>query len=75
MLKLPWFSRNKLLMAFEYGLLFADVAKQQGVPITPELVKKAEIMIENEFRNQTETHIAGNIVPNLLSVFELDTSE
>lgn len=67
--------RAKLLLAFEYGLLLYDVAKQQGVELTPELVTRAEKMIENEFATQDASFLAGNIVPNLLTVFELDITK
>lgn len=75
MFKLPLFSRAKLLLAFEYGVILADCAKQNKVEMTPELIKKAEIMIENEFRIQTASKLATNTVPNLLTVFELDISQ
>jgi len=66
--------RAKLLLAFEYGIVLADVAKKQKVKMTPELVARAEVMIKNEFSIQTASHLAGNIVPNILTVFELDTT-
>lgn len=69
------FGRSKLLLAFEYGILIADVAKSQGLELTPEIVKKAEIMLEGEARTQTAEHMSVNIVPNLLSAFELDLSK
>lgn len=79
--KFPWFikrhaySKEKILLAFEYGLTIARVAQEQKIEMTPELVERAEKMIEGEFLNQTETHIAGNMVPNILSVFELDITK
>jgi NOL1/NOP2/fmu family ribosome biogenesis protein len=81
MSKFPWiikrnaYSKEKILLAFEYGLAIANVAKEHNIEVTPELVKKAEAMIEGEFLNQSETHLAGNMVPNILSVFELDISK
>lgn len=75
MFRLPFFGRQKLLLAFEYGLLIAETARQNNVEINPELIKKAEIMLEGEARSQTATHMATQIVPNLLSVFELDTTK
>lgn len=74
---LLFFGRKKLLLAFEYGLLFADVAKKQGVELTPELVMKAEMMLENEFSKQTATYLAmpNNMVPNLMAPFELDPTK
>lgn len=69
------YSKEKVLLAFEYGLTIANVAHDNNVEITPELVKKAETMIEGEFLTQTETHLAVNMIPNILSVFELDITK
>lgn len=75
MLKLPFFGRDKLILAFEYGLILAEVAKKQNVELTPEIVIRAEKMLENEFKNQRATFLATNIVPNLMTVFELDVTK
>lgn len=69
------YSNEELCLAFEYGLTIAITAHEMKVELTPELVKKAEIMLEGEFTAQSETHLAGNMVPNILSVFELDTTK
>ncbi len=71
MFGLPFFSKNKLKLAFEYGLILAEVAKEQGVEVTPEMSKRAEVMIENEFKKDEMT-IALEMTPNILSVFETD---
>ncbi len=76
MFKLPFiFGRKKLLLAFEYGVVIADVARKMKVRMTPELIKKAEIMLEGEFTSQSATHLATNMTPNILSAFELDISK
>lgn len=75
MWKLPFFGKSKLLLAFEYGVILTQVAKEQGVDVTPEFVKKAEIMIENEFKMKTPTKLAVEMEPNILSIFELDLSK
>lgn len=75
MIKLPFFGKKKLLLAFEYGVILADVAKQKGVEITPELMERAEIVIENEFKIQTPTRLSVDIVQNLLAIFETDLSK
>lgn len=75
MLKLPLFGKKKLLLAFEYGVILADVAKQKGIEVTPELMKRAEIVIENEFRVQTPTTLSVQMVQNLLAIFETDLSK
>lgn len=75
MLRLPLFGRKKLLLAFEYGVIMAETAVAQKVPLTPQLIEKAERMIEGEFRIQTPTRLAVDIVPNVLTAFELDLSQ
>lgn len=69
------FGKQKLLLAFEYGLTIARTAHDMNRELTPELVEKAEEMILNEARTQTATHMATNMVPNILSVFELDITK
>jgi hypothetical protein len=75
MLGLPIFGRKKLLLAFEYGIAIANVAHENNVELTPQIVKNAEIMIENEARTQSDTHFATLMVPNILSAFELDITK
>lgn len=69
------YSIEKVRLAFEYGLTIAETARQMNVELTPELVQRAEVMIEGEFSTQSESHLAGNMVPNIMSAFELDTSK
>lgn len=75
MFKLPIFGKKKLLLAFEYGVVLSEVAKAQGVELTPEMVARAEVMVENEFRIQKDTHLAVQMTQNILTVFELDMSK
>lgn len=75
MLKLPIFGKKKLLLAFEYGLILAKTAQEHKIELNADHVKRAEIMIEGEFRNQTVEHNAVNMIPNLLTVFEFDLSQ
>lgn len=75
MFRLPFFGRKKLFLAFEYGLTIAQTAHEMKVEMTPEIVERAERMIEGEFSTQTPTRLAVDIVPNILSVFELDLSK
>lgn len=69
------FGKKKIILAFEYGLVLAEVAQKQGVELTPEIVERAERMIENEFQNGTATRLSVDMIPNILSVFELDLSK
>lgn len=75
MLRLPFFGREKLKLAFEYGMILAKSAQEMKHEITPELMEKAEIMLLGEFQSQTATQLAIDMAPNILSTFELDLSE
>lgn len=71
--KLPFFfGRKKLFLSFEYGVVLSQVAQNQGVELTPEIIEKAERMIENEFKHGNPTRLAVDIIPNILSIFEID---
>lgn len=69
-----YFGRKKLFLAFEYGVVLAEVAQKQGVELTPEIVERAERMIEGEFKKDP-TRLSVDIIPNILSVFELDITK
>ncbi len=69
------YSTTKLLLAFEYGIVISQVAKDRGIEMTREIVEKAEVMLENEARTQTTSRMATQMMPNILSVFELDLSK
>lgn len=66
---------QRAILAFEYGVVLARTAIEQGIELTPELVKKAEVMIEGEFSTKTIDNLAGQMLPNIMSVFELDTTK
>lgn len=75
MFKLPIFGRKKLLLAFEYGMVLAKSAYEMKHEITTELMEKAEIMVEGEFRSQNAEQLAVDMAQNILSAFELDLSQ
>ena len=64
------FNKQKLLLSFEYGLILSEVAKQKKIELTSELVKKVEIMIENEFKKKSPTKLSTEMEVNILAVFE-----
>lgn len=72
---LPLFGKKKLLLSFEYGVILAQTALENKAELTPELIEKAEEMILGEFSKGDATRIAVDMVPNILSVFELDLSK
>lgn len=69
------FDREKTVLAFEYGLVLSEVAKEKNIEVTPELVAKAEAMLISEFESQNSVNLAINMIPNIMSVFELDLSK
>lgn len=73
--KWPIFGRQKLVLAFEYGTVLAHTAYINNVELTPELIEKAEAMILNEFTNGDPTRVAVDMIPNIMSIFELDLSK
>ena len=70
MFSLPIYSDRKLLTAFEYGVVLATVALERKVPLTPELVKKMEDIILEEFRSKDWKTLNTEMIPNILASFE-----
>ena len=70
MFKIPLFGKKKLLLAFEYGVVLSQVAKEQGIEVTPELVERCEKVISKEFTEKNGVRIALDMVPNLLASIE-----
>lgn len=72
---LKFFGKKKLMLAFEYGLILSETAKNSNVILTPEIVKRAEEMLVNEFSNNNLQTLAVDMQPNILSIFETDTDK
>lgn len=70
MIKLPFFGKKKLLLAFEWGVILADVAREQNTKLTPEIMERAEKIIINEFKSKSPSQLAGHMEVILLSIFE-----
>ena len=65
--KIPKHSDQKLLLAFEYGVILKDVAKDK---LDGEMVKRAENIILSEFSKKSPTKLATEMIPNLLASIE-----
>ncbi len=70
MIKIPIYLNKKLLLAFEYGVILGQTAKERGIELTPEMVKKMEEIITNEFSRKSTSKVALEMEPNILAVFE-----
>lgn len=68
------FGKKKLLVAFEYGVILSEVAKEKGIVLTPEIVGKAEVIILDVFRRNNTQNVAVEMIPTILSIFEPDIS-
>ena len=70
MLNIPLYGKQKLLLAFEYGIVLARVIKDQEQELTPEIVKRCEEIILKEFTAKSGDRVALDMVPNLLASIE-----
>ena len=70
MINLPIYSDKKLITAFEYGVVIADVAKEQGIKLTPEIIARMEKIIKNEFRKKDWKRVNLDMIVNILASFE-----
>lgn len=74
-LRSRFFGKKKILLSFEYGVVLSQVAAEQGIELTPEMIERAEDMIIGEFGSQSPTRLSVEMIPNIMSVFELDLSK
>jgi len=70
MINLPFFGKEKLILAIEYGIILSETAKARNIKLTPEMVKKMEEIVLNEFKNKSASRVALEMEPNILAVFE-----
>ena len=65
-----WYSKKKVLLAFEFAVVLSDVAKQLKIEMTPEIVNRAETLIKNELGPKTASHFAGHMSMYALAILE-----
>lgn len=70
MLRLPIYGNKTLRVAFEFGLVLSEVAKEKGVELTPEISERAERIFIEELKINGLTKTALNFVPLVLASFE-----
>lgn len=69
MFSINLFGKKKLLLAFEYGMMMSEAAKDLKVPLTRELMERAEEVIMGEFPKKDAETLAFDMGPNLLAIF------
>ena len=70
MIRLPIYGKRTLKLAFEFGLVLSEVAKDKGVTVTPEISSRAEDIFLNEIKTKGLTKTALNFIPLILASFE-----
>lgn len=71
MLGLPIYGKRTIRLAFEFGLVLSEVAKEKGVTLTPEISSRAENVFLNEIKTNGFRKTALNFVPLVLASFEV----
>jgi hypothetical protein len=67
----PFYGNSAMKVAFEFGLILSETAKNRGVELTPEMVVKAEKTLLNEIKLFGVQKTAVNFVPLVMTVFEV----
>lgn len=70
MFNLPFYSKEKLIAAFEYGVNLSESAKNGKIILTPEIVKRAEEIVEKEFKKNSVEQLYKDMIPNMLAMFQ-----
>lgn len=63
-------TKRKKLLAFEFGIVLSDVAKQLDIEITKEIVERAEIVLEKELAHNSAEQFACNMNVLVLAILE-----
>lgn len=70
MIKLPIYGNKTVRLAFEFGLVLSEVAKEKGVELTSVISERAENIFLNELKTKGFKKTALNFVPLILAAFE-----
>ncbi len=70
--KLPfsWYTKKKMVLAFEFATVLADTASQLGIPMTREIVVEAETLLEKELGPCTPSQFACNMNVYVLAILK-----
>jgi len=67
----PIYGDKSMRLAFEFGLVLSETAKDLKKELTPEISSKAEYVFLNELRTRGYKKTALDFIPLLLSVLEV----
>ncbi len=71
MFRFPMYGKKTIRLAFEFGLVLSEVAKEKGVPVTPEISARAEQIFLTELKTYGLQQTALNFIPMVLASFEV----
>jgi len=71
MLRLPIYGKKTLRLAFEFGLVLSDVAKERNIKLTPEISERAEKILINELKTRGLYKTQMDFVPLILASLEV----
>ncbi len=71
-IKLPFsfYTKKKSVLAFEFGIVLYDVAKELNIPMTQALVLRAEDLLTKELGQNSAEHFACNMNVYAMAVLE-----
>jgi hypothetical protein len=69
--RLPIYGKKTLQIAFEFGLVLSEVARERKVKLTPEMSVKAEDILIQELKKNGTRKTALNFVPLILAALEV----
>jgi len=69
------YDKKKLLLAFEYGVILSEAAKNLNRELSPNIVKNMEEIIFKEFHKKTASKLSVEMQLNILAAFETKSSK
>ena len=71
MFNLPLYGRESLQIAFEFGVVLSEVAKEKKIKLTSEITTRAEDILVKEIRKNGYKKTALNFIPLVLASLEV----
>lgn len=70
MLRLPIYGNKSLMLAYEFGLILSEVAKENNIEVTRDISERAEKILINEIRTKGWKKTVLNMLPLVMAVLE-----
>lgn len=70
MLRLPIYGNKSLMLAYEFGLILSEVAKENNIEVTRNISERAEKILINEIRTKGWRKTTLNITPLIMAALE-----